>query len=83
MDGTALFFYEKETHAMKRISTLLAAGLCLLSLAFLASGCSKQAPQAVQRQEVLIGTNLSLTGPGEAYCRSTEQGVGAGQGYTE
>ena len=23
MDGTALFFYEKETHAMKRISTLL------------------------------------------------------------
>ena len=60
---------------MKRISTLLAAGLCLLSLAFLASGCSKQAPQAVQRQEVLIGTNLSLTGPGETYCRSTEQGV--------
>ena len=60
---------------MKRISTLLAAGLCLLSLAFLASGCSKQAPQAVQRQEVLIGTNLSLTGPGETYYRSTEQGV--------
>lgn len=60
---------------MKHFSACLAIGICLLGLALIASGCSRSDSQPLQRKDVLIGTNLSLTGPGEAYCRSTEQGI--------
>lgn len=58
---------------MRHFGTTLAAGLLLLAMSL--TGCGQQTPQAVQRSEVLIGTNLSLTGPGEPYCRSTQQGI--------
>ena len=60
---------------MRHFSACLAIGICLLGLALIASGCSRSDSQPLQRKDVLIGTNLSLTGPGEAYCRSTEQGI--------
>lgn len=61
---------------MKRFRTYVIGGLCASVMALFLWGCSQQAAYPGGNDtEVRVGINLSLTGPGSSYCRSTEQGI--------